>query len=157
MRILALTLVALLVACSPAKPVAYSAAGIAVSEPFSRPAPAGGSGAGFFAITNNNTGPDVLVAVESPVSALVQLHESSVKGGMMRMEELKDGVPLKAGETITFEPGAKHVMFIRLGQALKAGDRIPATLVFRNAGRVPVELVVQGRPAGAAGMEQHGH
>lgn len=158
MRLIPLFAILLLAACSPAKPASYSVAGIAVTEPFSRPAAQGGNGAGFFSVTNNNTGPDVLMAVESPVADVVQLHESSVKDGMMRMEELKGGVPLKAGETVTFKPGGKHVMFIGLKQPLKAGDRIAATLVFRNAGRAPVELVVRdGAGGGMAGMDHHGH
>jgi copper(I)-binding protein len=35
-------------------------------------------------------------------------------------------------------------MLVKLKQPLAAGDRIPATLVFKNAGRAPVEFVVQG-------------
>jgi len=148
----------LLAACSPAKPPSYSSAGIAVAEPFSRPAPAGGNGAGFFSVTNNNAGPDVLIAVESPIAARVRMHETSMADGMMRMDELKDGVPLKAGQTVRFQPGGKHVMFIGLTQPLKAGDRIPATLVFRNAGRTPIELVVRGGGMpGMAGMAGHDH
>ncbi|HRD27240.1 MAG TPA: copper chaperone PCu(A)C [Caulobacter sp.] len=158
MRLAPLLAALLLAACSPAKPPAYSSAGIAVAEPFSRPAPAGGTGAGFFSVTNNNSGPDVLIAVESPVAARVQMHETSTAGGMMRMEELKDGVRFKAGETVDFKPGGKHVMFIDLARPLKAGDRIPATLVFRNAGRAPIELVVRGAPSrGMAGMANHDH
>jgi len=158
MRIAPLALALLLAGCSPATPPSYSSAGIAVAAPFSRPAPAGGTGAGFFSVTNNNTGPDVLVAVESPIAAKVQIHETSTAGGMMRMEELKDGVPLKAGQTVVFQPGGKHVMFIGLVRPLKAGDRIPATLVFRHAGRAPIELVVRGGDlSGMAGMAGHDH
>lgn len=159
MRLAPLLAVLLLAACSPGKPPSYSSAGIAVGEPFSRPAPAGGTGAGFFSVTNNNTGPDVLIAVESPIARKVQMHETSMADGMMRMEQLKDGVPLKAGQTVAFEPGGKHVMFIGLVRPLKAGDRIPATLVFRNAGRAPIELVVRdaGGMAGMTGMTGHDH
>lgn len=152
-----LAALALLTACSPAQPPSYSVAGAAIEQPFSRPAAAGGNGAGFFAVTNRNTGPDRLVAVESPIAGRVEIHETSTEGGIMRMQQLKDGVRLKAGETVTFAPGGKHVMFIGLRQALKAGDRIPATLVFEKAGRAPVEFLVQGKAAAGGGMDHNGH
>lgn len=150
------TLALALAACSPAQPPSYSAAGIEVVQPFSRPAALGGNGAGFFSLTNRNTGPDRLVAVESPIAGRVEIHETSTDGGMMRMQQLKDGLPMKAGETVLFKPGGKHVMFIGLRAPLKAGDRIPATFVFEKAGRAPVEFVVQGGAA-QAGMEHQGH
>jgi len=145
-----------IIACSPATPPSYSTAGIEISQPFSRPAAAGGTGAGFFTVTNRNTGPDILLRVESPVSSRVEIHETSTDGGMMRMQELKDGVRLKAGETVAFKPGGKHLMFIGLKAPLKAGDRISATLVFEKAGRAPVELVVRGGGAAGSGGMDHG-
>lgn len=156
--VLASTLAILAVtACSPKPAADYSVAGVEVAQPFSRPAPAGGNGAGFFSLTNRNGGPDTLVAVESPVAGKVELHESSVVGGMMQMRELEGGVRLKAGETVEFKPGGKHIMFLGLKQALKPGDRIPATFVLRRAGRVPVELAVQGGAASAGGGDHQGH
>jgi len=152
----ALAAIALVAACAPARPVAYSAGKIEIAEPFSRPAAAGANGAGFFALTNGNDGPDRLLRVESPVARTVQIHETSTDGGVMRMRELPAGVPLKAGETMVFKPGGKHVMLIGLVQPLKAGDKVPATLVFEKAGRAPVELTVRGGAA-AGGMEHHGH
>lgn len=149
-----------LAACSPAKapaPIAYDAAGMKVSEPFSRPAPQGGNGAGFFSMTNGNNGPEILFSVESPIADRVEIHESSVEGGMMKMQHLERGVPMRPGETVEFKPGGKHVMFIGLKQALKPGDKIPATFVFEHVGRVPVELTVQGGAAKAGEMDHSAH
>jgi copper(I)-binding protein len=144
-------------ACSPAQTLpAYTVGNVDVAAPFSRPAPAGGNGAGFFTLTNRNAGGDVLIAVESPIARRIEIHESSVVNGMMQMRELPAGVPMKAGESVAFKPGGKHVMFIGLNQALKAGDRIPVTLVLKRAGRVPVEFTVQGRAA-TGGGEHEGH
>jgi copper(I)-binding protein len=147
-----------LAACAPAQPASYSAESIAVAEPFSRPAPQGGNGAGFFTVTNNNTGPDTLLRVESPIATRIELHETSTEGGVMRMRELKAGLKLKAGETVVFKPGGKHVMFLGLVRPLAVGDRIPATLVFEKAGRAPIELTVKARDAApAGGMDEHAH
>jgi copper(I)-binding protein len=57
-------------------------------------------------------------------------------GGMdpqMRMQELVDGLPLPAGETITLEPGGYHVMLLDIAEPLEVGDEIELTLDFENA------------------------
>lgn len=156
--LLALAAVAVLAACAPAKPATYTVDGVTLAEAFSRPAPQGGNGAGFFTVTNGNSGPDTLLRVESPVALRVELHETSTEGGVMRMRELESGLKLKAGETVVFKPGGKHVMFLGLVQPLAVGDKIPATLVFERAGRAPIELTVKARDAAPAGaMEEHAH
>jgi copper(I)-binding protein len=157
-RLLAAAALVTLAACAPAQPASYSAEGVAVAEPFSRPAPQGGNGAGFFTLTNANTGPDTLLRVESPIAARVELHETSTEGGVMRMRELEGGLKLKAGETVVFKPGGKHVMFLGLVRPLAIGDKVPATLVFEKAGRAPIELTVKARDAApAGGMDGHAH
>jgi len=142
--------------CAPAKPAGPAV--ITVKDGWSRPAPAGGTGAGFFELANSGGSADTLVAVESPIAETVQIHESSTEGGVMRMRLMKDGVAVKPGASVTFGPGGLHVMFIRLKSPLAAGDRAPATLVFKDGGRKPIELTV--RAAGAmsgADLAHHGH
>ena len=156
--LLAAAALATVAACAPPQPATYATANVAVAEPFSRPAAQGGNGAGFFTLSNNNTGPDTLLHVESPVALRVELHETSTEGGVMRMRELKDGLKLKAGETVDFKPGGKHVMFLGLVRPLAVGDKIPATLVFERAGRAPIELTVKARDAApAGGKQEHAH
>jgi periplasmic copper chaperone A len=71
------------------------------------------------------------------------------------MTPMKDGVAIPAGADIEFKPGGMHVMFIGLKAPLKAGQKIPVTLVFRDSGRITVELPVQTTPAGH-GDDEHG-
>ena len=142
--------------CAPAKPAGPAV--ITVKDGWSRPAPTGGTGAGFFELTNSGGVSDTLVAVESPIAETVQIHESSTEGGVMRMRIMKDGVTVKPGASVTFGPGGLHVMFIRLKAPLAAGDRAPATLVFKDGGRKPIELT--DRAAGDKSgddMAHHGH
>ncbi len=55
-----------------------------------------------------------------------------------------DGVEIAPGESITLQPGQKHVMFMGLnGDPFEAGEEIPATLVFENAGRVEIIFSVE--------------
>ncbi len=52
-------------------------------------------------------------------------------------------VDIPAGGTVEFKPGGLHVMLIGLKQDLKAGDTYTLTLQFRNAGDVPVTVMVR--------------
>jgi copper(I)-binding protein len=142
--------------CGPAKPAGPAV--ISVRDAWSRPAAAGGTGVGFFELINSGGAADTLVAVESPIAETVQIHETSTEGGVMRMRMMTDGVTIKPGASVKFGPGGLHVMFIRLKTAQAAGDRAPATLVFKDGGRKPIELTVRAAGGMSGGdMEHHGH
>lgn len=51
----------------------------------------------------------------------------------MTMQELVDGLPLPAGETVVLQPGGYHVMLLDLAEPLEVGDEIELTLDFENA------------------------
>ena len=84
---------------------------------------------------------DALVAVESPLAARVEIHRSSLSGGMAMMQ-MSPHVPLPVGGGVTFAPGGYHLMFLNLSRPLKLGDRLPATLVFASGARIKVRFGV---------------
>ncbi len=68
----------------------------------------------------------------------------------MRMEPLKDGLVIAAGETVELKPHSYHLMLERLKEPLREGENIPLTLSFDGAPDVRLELMVQpldGQPA----------
>ncbi len=101
-----------------------------------------------------------LVAAESPVAGVVEIHEMAMDKDVMRMRAVT-GIDLAAGRTVELKPGGYHVMLMDLKQTVKAGDSVPLTLVFEDAGKqrftqtlqAPVKALGQG---GAAPMG-HGH
>lgn len=114
--------------------------------------PVAKNNAAYITVQNGNVR-DALVGVESPASAKAELHQMSVAGGIMRMQRLPR-INLAANERLVFGPGGRHIMLIDMKQPLKAGDKVPLTLVFRKAGRVTVEaevrpVVVDGQSASA--------
>lgn len=116
--------------------------GLAVQDAWSRPAAAGTTGAGFLIL--RNAGPaDVLVSAESPLAERVEMHRSSMAGGVMSMAKV-DRLAAPRGATLRFEPGALHLMLIGLKSALKPGEKAPVTLRFASGARVTAELVVRG-------------
>lgn len=118
-----------------------------VSAAWSRPAAQGATGAGY--MTLRNAGPaDALVAVESPLSGHVMIHQSSVANGMASMKMVMR-VPVPTGQSVTFAPGGYHLMFMGLTKPLKVGDTLPATLVFASGARVKAAFVVGLAPPAA--------
>jgi hypothetical protein len=106
------------------------------------PQPAGPNGAAYMTLTNAGDGDDRLVAVETDVAGEAQIHESTLDGGVMSMQQV-DGVDLPAGDTVSLEPGGLHVMLLDVRGDLAVGDTVPLTLSFTTTGEqtVTVEVV----------------
>lgn len=116
-------------------------------------APVGG---GFLTITNTGAEGDRLVSASAPIAKETQIHEMAMEGDVMKMRQLKDGLDLPAGETVTLEPGGFHLMFMGLNGAIAEGDVVPVTLTFEKAGTVTVELVAGAPAADAPAHGGHG-
>lgn len=118
---------------------------LVVSVPWSRETPPTASvAAGFVTIQNKGNNDDQLLRVESPTAKRVEIHAMRHDNGLMRMRQRVDGVPIPTGQTVVLGPGADHVMFIEPVRHAVAGERLQATLVFRDAGRLPVAFDVRG-------------
>ena len=128
---------------------AQAAAPLTVSGAWSRPAVAGSNGVGYLVVANSGKA-DVLVKVESPMAARVEMHSSNMAGGIMSMKK-EDRVPVPAGGQAAFAPGGYHLMLIGLTKTLKAGDKVPATLTFASGAKVQTAFAV-GTGAGPPAM-----
>lgn len=134
---------------------------LVLSDGFSRAtlpnAPVAG---GFVTIQNTGDADDRLIGASSAVAGHMEVHEMAMIDNVMKMRELKDGLPIPAGQTVMLKPGGFHVMFIDLKGALKQGETINVTLTFEKAGSVEVPLVVGApnakAPAGSGGMKMEG-
>ncbi|HEY8615789.1 copper chaperone PCu(A)C [Phenylobacterium sp.] len=151
---------AALVAAAPlavAAPAAAQGHMLTVTNAWSRPAAAGTTGAGFFTITNGAKAADALVGAQSPLAQKVEIHRSSLEGGVMRMSR-QARVPIPgAGGRATFAPGGYHLMLIGLKKALAPGDSVPVTLSFASGARAKVDLKVGTGLAPAADSAHHHH
>jgi copper(I)-binding protein len=99
--------------------------------------------AGFVEITNNGKTDDTLLKATAEISGKVQIHEMTMQGDVMKMAELKDGLPIPAGKTVVLKPMGLHIMFLDLKGHPKLGDHFKGTLTFKNAGTVDVDFVVE--------------
>ena len=138
----------------------YSAGDLRIAHPWTRPTVAGAPVvAGYFEVTNTGKTADRLVSAAAPNAKRVELHQSAMDGGVMRMKALPQGVEIPAGGTVRLAPGGLHLMLMGPNKAFLQGDRIPLTLTFAKAGKVAVQLAAESRPASApaAMPEDHKH
>jgi copper(I)-binding protein len=103
-------------------------------------------GDGYLVITNSGSAPDRLVGARSERAGSVQLHQMTMANGIMTMRELKGGLAIPAGQTVTLEPNY-HLMFQDVAKPFKQGETIRAVLRFEKAGEITVDFAV-GRIAG---------
>jgi hypothetical protein len=97
-----------------------------------------------------------LVSAQSPVAGVVEVHEMSMDGGVMKMRAIPS-LDLPAGKAVELKPGGFHVMLMDLKAQVKDGDTVPVTLVVegKDGKRQSVELKVPARAAAAPAMK-HG-
>ncbi len=83
-----------------------------------------------------------LLGGSSPVSKSLELHYMRMENGVMEMREMKT-IALPKGKTVSLEPGGLHVMFIGLKAPIRAGQKVPMTLLTKGADGKEQKLAVE--------------
>ncbi len=108
------------------------------------PSVTGMNSAMFFHIINNTDNADTLYAVESDIADASLLHETFTNDdgttGMRHVEF----VAVPPHSDIEFKPGGRHVMMIYLHADQPVGDTVAATLQFKKAGDITLQVPVEG-------------
>jgi len=72
-----------------------------------------------------------LIAAQSPVAHVVEIHEMLMDNNIMKMRQIP-GLDIVPGRVLELKPGGFHIMLIELKQQLKGGDVVPITLIFED-------------------------
>jgi len=127
----------------PAPTAAAARSKLEIRDPWARQAAPGVPvAAGYAVVLNRGALADELISASSPRAASVQIHESSMADGVMRMRE-RDGLPVPAQGRVVLAPGGLHLMIMGLDQSLKPGDSLPIRLRFRSAGELEVRFALR--------------
>jgi copper(I)-binding protein len=97
--------------------------------------------AGYAELVNTGESDDQLVSVSSPMSPMIEMHESKSNNGIMSMSPV-NAISISAQGREVLEPGGYHLMIMQLAEPLKAGDTIPLTFTFAKQGDVRVDAKV---------------
>ncbi|MGQ9887113.1 MAG: copper chaperone PCu(A)C [Aggregatilineales bacterium] len=116
-----------------------------------------GPSAVYMTLENRGANADRLVAARTDAAGTVEIHETQMDGGMMRMRPLENGLEIPASGRVMLEPGGYHVMLLDLPRDLLPGEAIALTLVFESG----LELVVGAPVREMSGMQmdhmEHDH
>ena len=94
--------------------------------------------------TNTGSTPIHLLSASSPISPMVQMHETVMgTGGAMAMQEKQGGFTIPAGGSHEFKAGGDHVMFMGVSTAVKSGTTVTFTLAFEDGSTLPVTAEVR--------------
>lgn len=117
---------------TPVAAAASAAESIEITDAWVKAADAGMSAA-FGELTNRGSADITVVAAETAVSSMVELHETVADAtGQMVMRAVDGGFVLPAGGSLALEPGGSHIMLMGLTEPLTAGDEITLTLALSD-------------------------
>lgn len=99
---------------------------------------------GFGILKNSGSQPLTVVSASSPVSAMMELHETVSDGsGGTRMQPKQGGFLVPAGGSLELKPGGNHIMFMGLSAPLKSGTTTTVTLKLADGSTVAVNAQVR--------------
>lgn len=115
-----------------------------IENAWARAVPAGMTSGVFLTLTNYGAQADALVAAQSPVAPMVEMHQTKMEDDVMKMSPV-DRIVIPAGQTVELKPGGYHIMLMNINKTLIAGDRVPLTLKFERAGEIKLEVIVMAQ------------
>ncbi len=98
--------------------------------------------AGYLTIKNPGDQARTITHLQSDAFANVEIHETRMADGMMKMVELPQLVIPAKGE-VELKSGGKHLMLIDPAQPLQIGDRVSIRVDFSNGQQQDLTLEVK--------------
>lgn len=96
---------------------------------------AGRPGSAYFNIENKGDEADKLISVTSSVSPRLEIHEHTMKDGVMKMSQV-EYIEIEAGGHVELKPGGYHIMIFDTSSQYEIGDQIDLTLHFEKSGSI---------------------
>lgn len=96
----------------------------------------------YMTIHNNSEKTVTLHRVSSKISPRVEIHQHSMKAGMMTMQQL-DSLTIDGQSQLLLQPGGLHLMIFDVIKPLQVDDTVELTLHFLEQDEVIVQLPVQ--------------
>lgn len=134
-----------LAGCTTSAPTAEpspQADAVEIRDPWVKAADSGMTAA-FARIENRGDADVTVVAVSSPASAGVQLHETVADGsGTSTMQQIPE-LTIPSGASRTLEAGGDHLMLMDIARPLVPGDEIVVTLEFADGSTLDFRATVK--------------
>ncbi len=98
--------------------------------------------AGYVKITNSSDQDATITAMQSDALETVELHETTMKDGMMQMVQ-RDSFVIPAKGSTDLKPGGKHIMLINPLNSLTIGDKVDLMVTFSDSKTQKIQLEVK--------------
>ena len=108
------------------------------------PLPGRQATAAYMTLYNHSEAPISIHGVSSPQFDTVEIHESAIVDGVVRMRELET-LTIGAEATMKLEPRGKHLMLLDPAGALMPGDTVTLRLEHDVDGLLEVDALVKTR------------
>ncbi|MBT8076712.1 MAG: copper chaperone PCu(A)C [Gammaproteobacteria bacterium] len=95
----------------------------------------------FMTLVNNSATASALISVSFDGASTVEVHETSMNEGRMRMQKVSQ-IDIPANGSAELKPGSYHVMLIGLEKDMQAGTVENLTLTFSDGSQKTVEALV---------------
>lgn len=155
-KIAAFALLATLIQTLPSAAHSFTLGDLVIDHPYARATPPNAKVAGgYLTITNNGDEGDRIIGASTDFAERVEIHKMAIENDVMKMSPVPEGLEIPAGGSVQLKPGSFHLMFMSISTQLNEGDVQKVTLEFEKAGKVEVELSVEGyKRAGSENMHK---
>jgi len=128
----------LLLLAGGSHPASADEAGMTISNAWVRSVVPSRPAAGYFTLKNESGKDRKIVSAASADCGMLMLHLS--KGEKMMMV---DSVDVPAGGSVSFAPGAYHLMCMKPSERVKPGNTVKMTLTFDDGGTLTADFRVR--------------
>ncbi len=120
---------------------AAPATGLRIESPMVRETlPGQTAGSAYLVIHNESDVVRRLLGAATPVAREIQIHDMSLRDGIMRMRQVTEGVAIPAHGKLAFVAGGLHLMLVGLHAPLSVGGDVPLTLRFDRGGELTIPM-----------------
>jgi len=107
------------------------------------------SAVAYITLENRGGEADRLLSVATDRAAMAHLHDTKSVEGVVSMEPV-EALDVPPGQTVAMKPGGLHIMLMGLKAPLQKGSKLTLELSFEKAGKITVEVPVEGVAASQA-------
>lgn len=111
--------------------------------------------AAYGTLVNGGKTKTSIVSASASLAARVELHQSTLEGGVARMRPVAR-LELAPAARVELQPGGTHLMLVDPAVQVKAGDRVTISLKDASGCIIAGEFVVGTRVAGASASDKTG-
>ena len=104
--------------------------------------PVEGNPSSGYAKIHGGTEDVTLISVTADDVMRMEMHETVEEDGVAKMQNLEKAL-IPAGETVTFEPGGKHLMIWGIGGGSVAQGTLKMIFIFSNDDRIVVNAAIK--------------